>query len=228
MFRAGNEPASLLVRLARRDDDGHLVGDDASARPTRSSGSAGPATLELLVAAPAPFCAVLLPITIATSAIGVYSLASTLLWGRFLFGIPLHLEQPLVFALAITPTIVSIGLLGFLMASVSSSSAPAGRSGTCSSIRSGSSTGLLIPVVDPPRLGEAGLVGARSDVGHAGAQRRRVRRRLPRLRHRMCIALSVVYTVVGALLPRPLPPVGAPTRHPVAHVSRSASPCSAG
>ena len=74
--------------------------------------------LELLVAAPTPFWAVLLPITIATSTIGIYALVSTLLWGRFVFGIPLELEQPLLFALSIPPTIVSIGLLGFVMASV--------------------------------------------------------------------------------------------------------------
>ena len=37
-------------------------------------------TLELLVAAPVPFVAVLAPITIATSAIGVYALAATLFW----------------------------------------------------------------------------------------------------------------------------------------------------
>ena len=40
-------------------------------------------TLELLVAAPAPFVLVLLPLTLATSSIGIYSLVATLFWGRF-------------------------------------------------------------------------------------------------------------------------------------------------
>jgi ABC-2 type transport system permease protein len=74
-------------------------------------------TLELLVAAPVPFGAVLAPITIATAAIGVYALAATLLWGRLLFGIPLHFEHPVMFALSLPVAIVAIGMLGLILAS---------------------------------------------------------------------------------------------------------------
>ncbi len=74
-------------------------------------------TLELLVAAPVPFASVLAPITIATSAVGVYSLVATLLWGRLIFGIPLHFEHPLLFALSLPVAIVAIGMLGLLLAS---------------------------------------------------------------------------------------------------------------
>lgn len=73
-------------------------------------------TLELQVAAPAHFSFVLLPMTIATATIGVYCMGATLLWGRLLFGIHLPIEHPLLFALSIPATIVSIGMLGFLMA----------------------------------------------------------------------------------------------------------------
>jgi ABC-2 type transport system permease protein len=73
-------------------------------------------TLELLVAAPVHFSLVMLPITIAMSTIGLYSMAATLLWGRVLFGIDLHIVHPLLFCLAVPVTIVSIGTLGFLMA----------------------------------------------------------------------------------------------------------------
>jgi ABC-2 type transport system permease protein len=73
-------------------------------------------TLELLVAAPAPFGAVLAPITLATSAIGVYALAATLLWGRLLFGISLHFEHPLLFAVSLPVAIVAIGMLGLILA----------------------------------------------------------------------------------------------------------------
>jgi ABC-2 type transport system permease protein len=73
-------------------------------------------TLELLVAAPVHFSLVLLPITIAMSTIGVYSMAATLLWGRFLFGIEIGLESPILFALAVPITIASIGMVGFLLA----------------------------------------------------------------------------------------------------------------
>jgi len=73
-------------------------------------------TLELLVAAPVHFSLVMLPVTIAMSTIGLYSMAATLLWGRVVFGIQIHIEHPLLFCLAVPATIISIGTLGFLMA----------------------------------------------------------------------------------------------------------------
>ena len=73
-------------------------------------------TLELLVAAPVHFSLVMLPVTIAMSTIGLYSMAATLLWGRVIFGIQIHIEHPLLFCLAVPATIISIGTLGFLMA----------------------------------------------------------------------------------------------------------------
>jgi ABC-2 type transport system permease protein len=75
-------------------------------------------TLELQVAAPTHFSLVLLPMTIATSTIGVYCMAATLLWGRFLFGIDLPVEHPFLFVLSIPATILSIGMLGFLLAAI--------------------------------------------------------------------------------------------------------------
>jgi len=73
-------------------------------------------TLELLVAAPAPFSLVMLPMTIAMSFLGIYSMAATLLWGRLLFGIHVHVDQWPAFLLSVPVTVVSIGLVGFLMA----------------------------------------------------------------------------------------------------------------
>ena len=66
-------------------------------------------------ATPAHFSLVQLPIAIAMSTIGIYSMASTLLWGRLLFGIHLRMVHPLLFCLAVPVTIVSIGMLGFLL-----------------------------------------------------------------------------------------------------------------
>jgi ABC-2 type transport system permease protein len=73
-------------------------------------------TLEILVAAPAHFSLVLLPITIAMATIGLYSMAATLFWGRVLFGIDIRLEHPVLFVLAVPATILSIGMVGFLLA----------------------------------------------------------------------------------------------------------------
>lgn len=72
--------------------------------------------LELLVATPVHFSLVLLPVTVACSAIGLYCITATVLWGKFVFGIDLPLEHPLAFAVAIPVTVLAIGMLGFLLA----------------------------------------------------------------------------------------------------------------
>ena len=115
MFRAGSDPDSLLFAS---------LGAAVMGVWTATSVPAGSAlqrqrwhgTLELLAVAPRHFSLVLLPMTIATATIGVYCMVATLLWGRFVFGIELHVEHALLFALAMPLTIVSIGALGFVMA----------------------------------------------------------------------------------------------------------------
>jgi ABC-2 type transport system permease protein len=73
-------------------------------------------TLELLVAAPAHFSLVLLPVTVAMTTIGLYSMGATLLWGRLLFGIEVSIERPLLFAVSVVATVLAIGMAGFLLA----------------------------------------------------------------------------------------------------------------
>jgi ABC-2 type transport system permease protein len=73
-------------------------------------------TLELLVTAPTHFAFVLLPVTVAMSTVGLYSMTATLLWGRIAFGIDVPLEHPILFAVALVATVLSIGALGFLLA----------------------------------------------------------------------------------------------------------------
>ena len=72
-------------------------------------------TLELVVGTPAHFSLVLIPITLAMSTIGVYSMVATLVWGRVLFGIAVHIAHPLLFVVAVPATIASVGMLGFLL-----------------------------------------------------------------------------------------------------------------
>jgi ABC-2 type transport system permease protein len=73
-------------------------------------------TLELLVTAPVHFAAILLPVTVAMSALGLYSMTATLLISRFVFGVDLPFEQPFSFAVALVATVASIGALGFVLA----------------------------------------------------------------------------------------------------------------
>ena len=72
-------------------------------------------TLELLVAAPMPIAWVLLPVTTAMATVGLYSMAATLLWGRILFGIDVHIAHPWQFALSVPVTVLAIGMMGFLL-----------------------------------------------------------------------------------------------------------------
>ena len=215
MYRAGAGPDILLLAslgatvMGIWSIDEHVGAADAIQRQ-RWAG-----VLELLVAAPTPFWAVLLPITIATSTIGIYALFSTLLWGRLLFGIPLEFEHPLLFVLSIPPTIVSIGLLGFVMAS-------RGRS---LPRRLGGGEHVRVPGLDrdrvadsdrdPALLGGADLLAARTDVGHEGAQRLGGHRRLPVLRHRHVPLAQCSVRLDRCRTARALPPVGAPPRDAV-------------
>jgi ABC-2 type transport system permease protein len=115
LFRAGSHPRVLFTAslgatvMAMWATVG--IGASAALQFQRRQG-----TLELLVAAPAPLLVVLAPLTIAYAAIGVYSLAATLVWGRLLFGIPIHVVHPFLFVLALPAAILSIGMLGLLVA----------------------------------------------------------------------------------------------------------------
>ena len=201
MFRAGSEPESLLVASLGATMMGiwsvTTVGAADAIQRQRWAG-----VLELLVAAPRPFWAILLPITIATSSIGMYSLVSTLLWGRFLFGIPLTFDDPLLFALAIPPTIVSIGLLGFVMASVIVRFRAGWAIGNMFEYPVWIVSGLLIPVALLPGWAEpvswllAPTWGMRalSDAAFVGGS--------PLFDIAMCLLLSGAYAVLGALLLR--------------------------
>jgi ABC-2 type transport system permease protein len=73
-------------------------------------------TLELLVAAPRPFPLLIFPVTLSMTTIGGYSLVATLLWGRFVFGIDISVALPFAFVVAVAATVLSTGLLGFLLA----------------------------------------------------------------------------------------------------------------
>jgi ABC-2 type transport system permease protein len=116
MFKAGRQPGTLLYAALGAGMMGiwstTLFGSGGALQWSRWQG-----TLELLVAAPPPFIVVLLPLTLATSVTGVYSLFATLFWGRVFFGVPLHLVHPLAFVVAVPAAILSLGLMGLLMAS---------------------------------------------------------------------------------------------------------------
>jgi ABC-2 type transport system permease protein len=116
MFKAGGRPGTLFYASLGAAVYGiwssTLFGSGGAIQWQRWQG-----TLEVLVSTPVPFILVILPLTVATSAIGVYSLASTLFWGRVAFGIPFHVEHWPAFVVAVPATILGLGLLGLVFAS---------------------------------------------------------------------------------------------------------------
>jgi ABC-2 type transport system permease protein len=74
-------------------------------------------TLELGVAAPPSMVLVYLPFSLANAFTGMYALAATLVWGRIVFGVPLHLAHPWPFALALPTSVVGLALMGLVLAS---------------------------------------------------------------------------------------------------------------
>jgi ABC-2 type transport system permease protein len=116
MWKAGARPGTLLYVALGAGLMGMwsstLFGSGGAIQFNRWQG-----TLEVIVAAPASFLVVMLGITMATAAVGLYSIAATLFWGRLLFDVPLHFVHPWLFALALPAAVVGLGLLGLVMAS---------------------------------------------------------------------------------------------------------------
>jgi ABC-2 type transport system permease protein len=87
-----------------------LFGSSAAIARQRSMG-----TLEGLVASPMPLILVILPITVASASLGIYSLLATFGWGALFFGVPLTISHPVLFAVSVAVTVLTLGLLGVLV-----------------------------------------------------------------------------------------------------------------
>jgi ABC-2 type transport system permease protein len=116
MFRAGARPGTLLYVALGAGMMGiwssTLFGSGGAIQWQRWQG-----TLEYSIAVPPPFLLVILPLTLATATIGLYSLTATLLWGWLFFDVPMDIADPLAFAVALPVTVLGLGLLGLVLAS---------------------------------------------------------------------------------------------------------------
>jgi ABC-2 type transport system permease protein len=116
MFEAGARPGSLLFVAIGAGMMGIwsavLFGSGGAIQWQRWQG-----TLEYLIAVPPAFIWVILPLTIATATVGLYSLTSTLLWGWLFFDVPLELAHPAWFIVSLPVAVLALGLLGLVLAS---------------------------------------------------------------------------------------------------------------
>jgi ABC-2 type transport system permease protein len=116
LFKTGQRPGTLLYASLSAGLMGiwtsTLFGSGGAITFQRWQG-----VLEPVVASPPPYILVLFPATLASATIGLYSLGSTLLWGRLVFGIPLDFAHPITFLLAVVVSIFALGALGLLIGS---------------------------------------------------------------------------------------------------------------
>ena len=116
MFRSGGRSGTLLYAALGAGMMGvwstTLFGSGGMIQWQRWQG-----TLELGAASPHRLALVYLPFSLANSLTGAYALAATLVWGRVLFGVPLDFVHPWLFAIALPVAILSLGLMGLLLAS---------------------------------------------------------------------------------------------------------------
>ena len=116
MFRSGGRPGTLLYASLGAGMMGvwstTLFGSGGMIQWQRWQG-----TLELGVASPPPMGLLYLPFSLANAFTGMYALAATLVWGRVVFGVPLHFAHPWLFALSLPATVLSLGLMGLVLAS---------------------------------------------------------------------------------------------------------------
>jgi ABC-2 type transport system permease protein len=116
MFEAGARPGSLLFVAIGAGMMGIwsavLFGSGGAIQWQRWQG-----TLEYCIAVPPAFIWVILPLTMATATVGLYSLSSTLLWGWLFFDVPLELAHPAWFIVSLPVAVLALGLLGLVLAS---------------------------------------------------------------------------------------------------------------
>ncbi|HJR46371.1 MAG TPA: ABC transporter permease [Actinomycetota bacterium] len=159
-------------------------------------------TLEPLLVAPRPYVLTVTGAALGTSTMGLYSLVTTLLWGRLLFGIPLDVERPGLFLLAIPITIFGLGMLGLVLASTFVLYRHANALSNLLEYPVWLITGLLVPVsllpgwVEPLSWVLAPTWGIKAIRGAALGQGD------PAFAIAMAVLLAVIYIVIGSVFLR--------------------------
>jgi ABC-2 type transport system permease protein len=196
MFKAGARPGSLLYVALGAGLMGIwssvLFGSGGAIQWQRWQG-----TLEVAIAAPARFVLILLPMTLSTSVIGLYSLSATLLWGKLFFGVPFELERPLLFVLAVPATVIGLGFLGLVLASTFVLYRNATALSNLLEYPVWLATGLLVPLSLLPSwsrpigwvLAPTWGIRALRDAAFGGDALAAIG---------MCLVLSAAYLVIGA------------------------------
>lgn len=116
LFQAGANPPKLLLAAVGAGMMGVwssvLFGSGTAVQNQRFQG-----TLEILMITPTRSVLKILPITLATGLVGLYSVIATLVWGVLLLGVSPSFASPVWFALAAPVCVLALGAFGLLLAS---------------------------------------------------------------------------------------------------------------
>jgi hypothetical protein len=153
-------------------------------------------TLELVVAAPTPLTAVIGPICVAGALVGTYAIGATLAWGTLLFDVPVKIERPVAFALAIPACALAVGMLGLIMASTFVLYRAAFHLGIAMQYPVWIVTGLLVPLSLLPSFVRPLSWLLAPTWGFRGIQEAALGR-TPWPDIGMCLVLSVIYLAIG-------------------------------
>ena len=115
VYRQNGNPSRPGLRRPGLGGHGSVVGHRHDGQRHAPARALRHGTLELLVAAPTPFALVLVPITVAMTTIGVYSMGATLMWGWLLFGIVVPVASPVLFVLSLVVSVLAVAMFGFLL-----------------------------------------------------------------------------------------------------------------
>jgi len=197
MFRAGRPDALVYAAVGASAMGVWSAVSTTASTALQSERRQG--TLELLVASPTSFPLIVVPITVSMAIGGLWSLVATLLWGRWVFGIDVHIDDPVGFLAAAVATAVSIALVGYLLAVSAVRYRSAWALGAALELPVWLICGFLIPIADlpswvkpiswllPPTWGVAAIHAAAAGEG-------------PWLEIVMCLLVGLAYAVLATLL----------------------------
>jgi ABC-2 type transport system permease protein len=156
-------------------------------------------TLELLVLAPRPLALLLVPLIMSMATIGVYSMIVTLLWARYVFGIVIHIADPLSFLVSLVVLVLSIAILGVVIAAASVRYRGAWALGSTLEMPVWLICGFLVAISDLPSWVRP-LSWALAPTWGMSAIRAASDGRSPWADLAICVGVGAVYAVIGSLL----------------------------
>lgn len=195
MFRQGGEPKALVAAAVGASVMGVWSAVSTTASTSLQS-ERRQGTLELLVASPTPFPLIVVPITVSMAVVGLWSMLATLLWGRWVFGIDVRIDDPVGFVAAALATVLAISLVGYLLAVTAVRYRSAWALGTAFELPVWLICGFLVPLAQLPDWVRP-ISWALPPTWGVSAVKDAAEGRSPWADIAVCVAVALCYAVVA-------------------------------